>query len=196
MKRPIPWHKTPPKMSKLSAPADKLVRETTGYINAQFDDLKLRSIKGLSEGTSALAGLLLIFIMIGALVTAISFAFVLWIGELLNSYALGALIMAGILLLILVVLFLLRKSLFKDNFVTMYTNIFYQKEESKPVGLKTQEGLDMAIWNAENRIKEQEQDISSALTEFKDYYSLKHLLGIGFPAAVRFVFGKDKKKKE
>lgn len=193
----MPWNKIlPEKMSRLSAPADKLVHETTGYINAQIDDVKLRSIKGLSEGTSAIAGLLLIFIFVGALVTALSFAFVLWIGELLHSYALAAVIMAGILLLVLVVLFLFRDKLFKNSFVTLYTNIFYQKEGNKPVGLKSMEGLDMAIYNAENRIKDQEKDISHALTELKDFYSPRHLLGEELPAAVSFFFGNRKKKKK
>lgn len=184
------------RMSKLSAPADKLVHETTGYINAQIDDVKLRSIKGLSQCTSAIAGLLLIFILVGALVTAISFAFVLWIGELLHSYALAAVIMAGVLLIVLVVLYLLRDKLFKNSFVTLYTNIFYQKVESKPVGLKSQEGLDVAIWNTENRIKDQEKGISHTLTELKEFYSPKHILSQGLPAAARFIFGNKSKKEK
>jgi cytochrome c biogenesis protein CcdA len=179
-------------MSKLSAPADKLVHEITGYINAQIDDVKLRSIKGLSKGTSAVAGLLLIFIIIGALVTALSFALVLWLGEVLNSYALAALITAGVLLIVLVVLYLLRNHLFKNSFVDMYTDIFFQKE-NKPAGLKSQEGLDMALWHAESRIKEKENDISHAFTELKDFYSLKHLVSEGL---VRLFFGNKKKKKK
>lgn len=61
-------------MSDFSAPADNLVREATGYLNAQLDNVKLRTVKGLSKGTSAIAKLLLIFIVAGALVTALSFA--------------------------------------------------------------------------------------------------------------------------
>lgn len=180
-------------MTKFTAPADKLVHETTGYINAQLDDVKLRSIKGLSQGTSALASFLLIFIIGGALVTALSFALVLWLGEMLHSYALACLITAGVLLLVLVVLFLLRKHLFKNSFVAMYTDVFYQKE-NKPVGLKTQEGVDVAIWNAETHIKEQEADIFYAFTQCKEYYSLRHFLSKWIPAIIRSFFGKKEKK--
>lgn len=184
----------PKKMSKFSAPADKLVQETTDYINAQIDDVKLRSIKGLSQGTAALASLLIIMIVVGAVITALSFAVVLWIGELLHSYALAAFIMTGVLLLVLVLLFLLRKKLFKNSFVAMYTDVFYHRE-NKPEGLKTQEGVDMAIWNKEAHIKKQESDISYAFSQCKDFYSLKHILGVGIPTIIRSLIGRKEKKK-
>ena len=180
---------------KFSAPADKLVHETKGYINAQIDNVKLHSVKGLSEGTSALASLLLIMIVVGAFVPALSFAFVLWMGELLHSYALASLIAAGVLLLVLVVLFLLRKQLFKNSFVSMYSDVFF-KTEDKPMGLKTQEGVDMAIWHTEARIKEQEADISNAFTQVKEFYSLKNIVIEGIPAAVTSLFGKKKTQKK
>ena len=184
-----------PKMNKFTAPADKLVHETTGYINAQLDDVKLRSIKGLSQGTSALASFLLIFIIVGAFVTALSFALVLWLGEALNSYALACLITAGVLLVVLAVFFLLRKQLFKNSFVAMYTDIFFPNE-NKPVGLKTQEGLDLAIKNAEIHIKDQEEDISYAFNQCKDFYSIRHIVGEGIPAAVHSLFRKKETKKK
>jgi len=182
-------------MRKFSAPADKLVHETTGYINAQIDDVKLRTIKGLSQGTSAVARLLLILIVVGAVITTLSFAVVLWIGELLHSYALAAFIMVGVLLLALLVLFLLRKQIFKNTFVAMFTDVFYQKE-NRPEGLKTQDSVDMAIWNTETRIKEKEADISYAFTECKDFYSLKHFFSDWASSAISSLFGKKEKKKK
>lgn len=166
------------KKNKFTAPVDKLVHKTTGYVNAQIDNVKLRSVKGLSQGTSAVASLLLIFITVGALVTTLSFAVVLWLGELMGSYALAAFIMSGVLVIALVVLILLRKKLFKSNFISMYTDVFFQKEE-KPEGLETMEGLDIAIWNAETRIKDKEEDVTDAFTQCKDFYTPKNLLGFG-----------------
>lgn len=189
------------KKNRFMAPVDRLVHETTGYVNAQIDNVKLRSVKGLSQGTSAVASLLVIFIIVGALVTTLSFAVVLWLGELLGSYALAAFIMSGVLLIAIVVLILLRKYLFKSSFIGMYTDIFFQKE-SKPEGLKTLEGLDMAIWNTETRIKDKEEDISDAFDQCKEYYAPKNLLGTGvsklsdwISTAVSSLFGKKKEKK-
>ena len=187
------------KKNRFTAPVDRLVHETTGYVNAQIDNVKLRSVKGLSQGTSAVAGLLVIFITVGALVTTLSFAIVLWLGELMGSYALAAFIMSGVLLLAIVVLVLLRKQLFKSSFISMYTDIFFQKE-SKSEGLKTMEGLDIAIWNAETRIKDKEEDISDAFTNCKEFYTPKNLLGAGVnklsdwvSTAISSLFGKKKK---
>jgi hypothetical protein len=185
--------------NKFTAPVDRLVHETTGYVNAQIDNVKLRSVKGLSEGTSAVAGLLVIFITVGALVTTLSFAIVLWLGELMGSYAQAAFIMSGLLVIAIVVLVLLRKQLFKSSFIGMYTDIFFQKE-SKPEGLKTMEGLDIAIWNTETRIKDKEEDISDAFTNCKEFYAPKNLLSVGAnklsdwaTSAVSSLFGKKKK---
>ena len=187
------------KKNRFTAPVDRLVHETTGYVNAQIDNVKLRSVKGLSQGTSAVASLLVIFITVGALVTTLSFAIVLWLGELMGSYALAAFIMSGVLLIAIVMLVLLRKQLFKSSFISMYTDIFFQKE-SKPEGLKTMEGLDIAIWNAENRIKDKEEDISDAFTNCKEFYAPKNLLGAGvnklsdwISTAISSLFGKKKK---
>ena len=182
-------------MNKFLAPADHLVDETRGYIDAQIDNVKLRSVKGLSQGTSAIAGLLLIFIFVGALVTALSFAVVLWLGEVLGSYAKAAFIMAGVLLIILVVLFLLRKRLFKDSFVSMYIDVFYQKG-SKPLGLKGQEELDEAILQSETRIKKEETGISDAFTQMKEFYSPKNLLSESLLTLALHLLSKKKKKKE
>ena len=166
------------KKNKFTAPVDKLVHNPPGYVNAQIDNVKLRSVKGLSQGTSAVAGLLLIFITAGALVMTLSFAVVLWLGEMIGSYALAAFIMSGVLVIALVVLILLRKQLFKSNFISMYTDIFFQKE-AKPKGLETMEGLDIAIWNAETRIQDKEEDVTDAFTQCKDFYTPKNLLDFG-----------------
>lgn len=186
------------KNKKFTAPVDRLARKTTGYVNAQIDNVKLRSVKGLSQGTSAIASLLLIFIIAGVFVTTVSVAVVLWLGELMGSYAQAAFIMSGVLLLTIVVLILLRKKLFKSNFISMYTDIFFQKE-AKPEGLETMEGLDIAIWNAETRVKDKEEDITDAFTQCKDFYTPTNLLGFGMDklsdwalTAISSLFGKKK----
>jgi hypothetical protein len=186
------------KNKKFTAPVNRLAHKTTGYVNAQIDNVKLRSVKGLSQGTSAIAGLLLIFIIAGVFVTTLSVAVVLWLGELMGSYAQAAFIMSGVLLLTIVVLILLRKKLFKSNFISMYTDIFFQKE-AKPEGLETMEGLDIAIWNAETRVKDKEEDITDAFTQCKDFYTPTNLLGFGMDklsdwalTAISSLFGKKK----
>lgn len=162
-------------MSDFSAPADNLVREATGYLNAQLDNVKLRTVKGLSKGTSAIAKLLLIFIVAGALVTALSFAIILLLGELIGSYAGAAFIVSGILLIAIVLLIALRNRIFKNSFIGMYTDVFYQ-DDTKPQGINSHEDLDEAIRKTETRIKEEEANISNAYTQAKAFYTPKHLI--------------------
>lgn len=137
-------------MSSFLAFTYNVFKEARCYVDAQVDNLKLRTIKGLSKGTSSLASLLIIFILFGTFVTVLSAAFVLWIGKALNNYVLGAFIVAGVLLIVIMVLYLLRKRLFHNWFVPMYTDVFYKKE-NKPLGLRDQETLDDAIIQTEMR---------------------------------------------
>ena len=169
-------------MSKFSNPADNLIQETRGYIDAQLDVVKLRSVKGLSQGTSAIMGLLLIFIIAGALLTVLLLALVLWLGEILNSYALASLIMSGVLLVILVTLYLLRRSLFRNSFVSMYTDVFFP-DEAWPAGLDSMDSLDKAIERTESRIRKEKAGISNAFVNGFRWTTL-------IIPAVRFLFKK------
>lgn len=197
-------------MSNFSIPADNLVQEVRGYVDAQIDNVKLRTVKGLSEGTSVISRLLLIFIILGAFVTALSFAVILLLGEIFGSYALAAFIMSGVLLIVILLLVALRHRIFKNSFISMYTDVICQRD-TKPIGLNTVEDLDEAILRGESQIKQQSERISDAYTHFKQFYSPKHIMHEAFnavgisnengdvklssliPMFFRFLFSKKKK---
>ena len=162
-------------MNSFSAPADNLVHETRGYIDAQIDNVKLRAVKGLAQGTSAIAKLLLIFILLGAFLAALSFGLILLLGEILKSYALAAFIVSGVLLLVILLVVALRKVIFKNSFVAMYTDVFYQRE-TKPLGLHAIEDLDEAIVRGESRVKDQASSIAGAYNEAKEFYSPRRIM--------------------
>lgn len=201
-------------MSNFSTPADNLVHESVGYVNAQLDNVKLRTVKGLSQGTSSIAKLLIIFVLVGALVTMLSFAIVLLVGELIGSYAGAAFIMSGILLVAIILIIALRHRIFKDSFIGMYTDIFYQ-HDTRPLGLDSHEDLDEAIRRAEMKIQSQETNVSGAYDKVKEYYAPRNLFNRGLEwagfcngrgdinwgnliiKAITFLFNKkDQKQKE
>ena len=65
------------------------------------------------------------------------------------------------------------------------------------MGLKSQEGLDLAIHQAESRIKEEEAGISYAFIGMKEFYMPKNLLSESLLSlAARILFGKKKKRKK
>ena len=74
-------------MNRLTDPVEKLGLEVKGYVDTRVDDLKLQAAKGLSRGSGALAALVLILVVVSALVLVLSFAGVLLLGEILDSYA-------------------------------------------------------------------------------------------------------------
>ncbi|MBR1782632.1 MAG: hypothetical protein IJ753_03840 [Bacteroidales bacterium] len=168
-------------MSKFSQPVQHVVQGAGGYLDAQLDNIKLRTVKGLSKGTGALAGLLLISALVSVFLLALSFALVMWLGEVLESYALAGAIVAGGLFVILLVFILLRKRMFKNSFIGMYEDVLFEQPDKS---LNTQEKLDAAILRSEDKVKEQQALVSDRLLQAKEFYTPKrmvnqslHLLG-------------------
>ena len=116
-------------MSEFTRPVEDLGKEAAEYIDLKVDDLKLRTAKGLSMTLSKLLYMLLILFVISLILTALAIGGVMWIGELIGSYAGGALIVAGFFIIVLVVLILLRKRLFRDTFVPLFAKLFFDEEK-------------------------------------------------------------------
>lgn len=163
-------------MSKFTEPAQHIVQGAGGYLDAQLDNIKLRTVKGLSKGTGALAGLLLISALVSVFLLALSFALVMWLGEVLESYALAGAIVAGGLFVILLVFILLRKRMFKNSFIGMYEDVLFEQPDKN---LNTQEKLDAAILRSEDRVKEQQALVSDRLLQAKEYYTPKRMVNQG-----------------
>lgn len=193
-------------MNKFTEPAEKVLQDGRLYLDQQWESVKLRMVKGLSVGTSALARLLLLFSIVSVLLLTLSFALVMWLGELLSSYALGAFIVAGVLLLLFVVMFLLRDKLFKDAFIPLYSGIISPDRTEN-----SQQELDRAIEASDALVEKQEAQMKSRFAELQDYYRPTRLLNEGLrfagesagktgasiaamvPAFWKLLFGRKKK---
>ena len=151
-------------MSQFTEPIENLFQDSKLYFDKQLDNVKLRTVKGLSQSVSAIGRLLLIFAVASVCLLTLSFAFVMWLGELLDSYALGAFIVAGVLLVATVVLLLVREKLFKNSFIP-------------------QETLEQAITDAAKEIEEQEAILKEQLASVQNYYTPSHLLNEGLRLA-------------
>ena len=116
-------------MSSFSKPAEDLSREAKEYIDLQLDNLKLRTAKGLSVTASKLVGYILIIGIASSLILALSFGLILLIGELIGSYAWSAIGVAALLGISLWILIRKRDSLFKDTFVPLFINLFFNDDD-------------------------------------------------------------------
>ena len=159
-------------------PIENVLDEGLTYVDEQVDNIKMRTVKVLSEGTTAVTGLLLVFSILSVLLLALSFAFVLLLGEMLDSYAKAAFIVAGALLVILIVVMLVHKRLFKNSFVDMYNNIMNPKQKEP-----TLEALDEAIERSNESLQAQGDRIKTRVSLLQDYYKPSHLLNEGLRRA-------------
>ena len=106
-------------MSEFTKPIEDLGKNTADYVEARIDDLKLRTAKGLSLTLGKLLYMLLVLFIVSVILTALAIGGVMWIGELIGSYAAGAGIVAAVFIVILAVVILLRERLFRNTFVPM-----------------------------------------------------------------------------
>ena len=116
-------------MGEFTRPLEDLGKEASEYIDLRLDDLKLRTAKGLSMTLSKLLYMLLILFVVSIILTAVAIGGVMLLGELIGSYAGGAAIVAAFFLLILGVLIMLRKRLFRDTFIPLFVKMFFDDDK-------------------------------------------------------------------
>lgn len=98
------------------------------YLDIRLEELKLRTVDGLSAGVSRVLSMMVV-LMLGAIVlAAFAFGTVLLLGDLIGSWAAAAFIIGGVFLIVLGVLLLFWRSLFVDIFVKIFIGIFYGNE--------------------------------------------------------------------
>lgn len=163
-------------MNNFTEPLNNLVKDGEQYVNTQMDSLKLHSIKGLSLGLSTVAALLLIFILGSVLLLALSFALVMWLGQLLGSYVLSAFIVAGVLLIALVVCLLLKDRLFKNTFVGPLRDSL---NPSTPLKEDTIEAVDAALMVNQIQVDAAEEELMVSVDRVREFYTPRNLLNHG-----------------
>lgn len=112
-------------MGELEKPFEALSDNAKEYFDLRVNEIKLQTTKGLSLAFSKFFGLLVILIVLMMVMLCAAFGGVLLLGGLIGNYAVGAFIVAGFFLIIAVVLFLFRKTLFLNQFVKLFIRIFY-----------------------------------------------------------------------
>lgn len=120
-------------MIRLTKTMEDFSKNSSDYIDLKVTDVKLRTVKGLSLTLSRLLWMLLATSVVSVILIAAGFALILVLGDLLGSYALGAVIVAVVFLGLLALLFVGRDKLFRDTFVPLFVKIFFgsDNEEAK-----------------------------------------------------------------
>lgn len=119
-------------MNKLSRAVEDFSKNSTEYVDLKIAELKLKTVKGLSLTLSKLLWMILFGLILSVVLMSLGVAMVFTFGELLGGrYALGALLVALIFIALLVVIYFVRDSLFKNSFVPLFVKIFFGDENGK-----------------------------------------------------------------
>ena len=98
------------------------------YLDLKVDELKLKTIDGLSIGVGKILSLMTVLMLAAIVLAAFSFGTVLLLGEALGSWAAASFIIGGVVLLLMLGVLLVWKKLFVNVFVKLFINIFYGNE--------------------------------------------------------------------
>ena len=99
------------------------------YVDLRIDELKLRATKGLSLALGRITATLLLVGVLVIVLGLLCVALIEWLGQLTGSLAVASSIVFGVFLVALVVLFLMRKRLFRDTFVKLFIQVFYDDDK-------------------------------------------------------------------
>ena len=105
------------------------------YLSVRTDDFKKNIGTGLSVGFSRMLAVLVISFLLLIVLGIFAYAFILLLGEAVGSMTGAAFIVGGVYLMAVVILFLLRKKLFRRMFSNLFSGII--KEESPADSWKT-----------------------------------------------------------
>lgn len=92
---------------------------TRDYIDLRIEQLKLKGTDTASQALGTLLAWILIIAIALMVLTVLAFGGILLLGKVLGNYALGAFIVGGGLLLVLLVLWICRKKMFRGTFIRL-----------------------------------------------------------------------------
>lgn len=107
---------------------EQLARDAKRYADLRVDELKLKATRGLSTALSRLLSFLLIFVVLSIVLGLLAFAQLQWLNSLVGA-PWGTLIVLAFFLVVLAVLIIYRKRLFRDMFVKLFIEVFYDSED-------------------------------------------------------------------
>lgn len=105
------------------------------YLSMRTDDFRKNIVTGLSVGFSRVLAVLVISFLLLIVLGVFAFGFIVLLGDAIGSMSGAAFIVGGVYLIAAVVLILLRKRLFRNMFINLFTGII--EKESPTDSWKT-----------------------------------------------------------
>lgn len=140
---------------------DDLAGGAKEYVDIRVDEVKAKAKEGLSAALAQISTILLILAIAIIVLSLLAFGLVLLVGDLVGSYAAGCFIVCAAFLILLLVVFLCRKRMFRGRYDRMFSEIFFDPETETPA---TSQDLKVRRKMLENRL------VSDARAA-KDYFT-------------------------
>ena len=105
-----------------------LGKDARDIVNLAVDEVKLKTTRGLSTAHSQILAYLVIICTVFLVLGLLSLALLQWLNGLLGA-PWGTLIIAGVFLLVLVFLLMNRQKMFRDLFVKLFIDVFYDTDD-------------------------------------------------------------------
>lgn len=103
-------------------------KDVQEYVRLAIDEVKLKTTRALSNALSRFLASLVIICTASLVVGLLSIALLQWINGLLGA-PWGTLLVAAFFIVVLVILCLCRQQMFRDMFVKLFIDAFYDEDE-------------------------------------------------------------------
>lgn len=107
---------------------EDLASEARRYADLRVDELKLKATNGLSLALGQILSMLLIIAVLVIVLGLLAYALLQWLNAALGV-PWGTFIICGVFALALAALIVFRKKMFRDMFVKLFIDVFYDPEE-------------------------------------------------------------------
>ncbi len=118
-------------MSDFTKPIGDLSAEAKEYLDLRIDELKLRTVKGLSVTLGRLFWILVLLFVVSAALLACAFGAVVLLGNAIGSLAGAAFIVAGFFAVIGAVVWFLKDKMFTGSLVRLFARLFFEDDHQE-----------------------------------------------------------------
>jgi len=106
----------------------ELKNHTKDYVDTTFSYYKLWGFKVATKSIMVLVKFAILILFAGMTMFFLSLAAAFAIGNTLDNVALGFLIVAGVYLVLAILIYLLRESLYEKNIIKKFSEIFFNDD--------------------------------------------------------------------
>ena len=109
---------------------ETLASDVKKYADLRIDELKLKTVRGLSQALGQVCAMLIIAGVAVIVLLLLSYALLQWLNVLLGA-PWGTLIACGLFIFLLIFLIAFKGRMFRDSFVKLFASAFFDADDDE-----------------------------------------------------------------